>query len=72
MPIDFVTTAPAPPLAARFKDSAEYPKIPEAKIVGFVSFKPAKLMLNGVLSNKFTVHCRFTTVGKIKVLLADF
>jgi hypothetical protein len=48
--MDFVTTAPAPLFATRRKDSEEYPSIPEAKIVGFASAKPAKHKLKGLLS----------------------
>jgi hypothetical protein len=48
--MDLVTTAPVPPFATRFSDSEEYPRIPDARIVGFASFKPAKLMLRGLLS----------------------
>jgi hypothetical protein len=52
--MDFDTTAPAPPFATRLKDSAEKPNTPEARIVGFGKFKPARLTRNGLLS-KFKV-----------------
>jgi len=53
MPTDFETTAPAPPLATRLKDSAVKPSTPEARIVGFGNSNPAMLARKRLLTKFF-------------------